>query len=239
MPSPRLKQSQNWRAGINSRYKVKTSIFPPVKCTKAPHRQGSVWKTKILSSGGGRKDGVVRVGECSSRRRKSLKERSNSLGQCSSDTRWADVSYSGFPGVGTWATEEKFDSVYVFFPSSLNREKRKQEQQRATQGNPAILGRVTKPEPRCQAQRWHEDWQRAEKHTANVARHPCGQCKSQSQKVAPISSSFLPGYFWMGSVRRVRLAVLLLKRVTAAPPAASHLHSPFYQTNPRVVFRLY
>uniref|UniRef100_A0A493T545 Uncharacterized protein n=1 Tax=Anas platyrhynchos platyrhynchos TaxID=8840 RepID=A0A493T545_ANAPP len=47
----------------------------------------------------------------------------------------------------------------------LNREKRKQEQQRATQGNPAILGRVTKPEPRCQAQRWHEDWQRAEKHT--------------------------------------------------------------------------
>lgn len=111
-----------------------------------------------------------------------------------------------------WEREQLMRSLILFMcfsPASLNREKRKQEQRRVAQENRAILGRVTKSEPRYRVRRWHEDWQRAEKYMANVARHPCGQCKSQSRKVAPSSSSFLPGYFWMGSVRRAHLAVLL------------------------------
>lgn len=49
--------------------------------------------------------------------------------------------------------------------------------------NHAMLDRVTNSKPPYRVQRWHEDWQRAEKYMANIARYLCGRCKSQSQKV--------------------------------------------------------
>ncbi|KAM6438912.1 uncharacterized protein CFAP97D2 [Rhynochetos jubatus] len=65
---------------------------------------------------------------------------------------------------------------------SLNGEKRKQELRRVKQENRAIQDRITKSQPQYQVQRWHEDWQRAEKYMANIARYPRGWCKSQSPK---------------------------------------------------------
>uniref|UniRef100_A0A8C3JLL5 Uncharacterized protein n=1 Tax=Calidris pygmaea TaxID=425635 RepID=A0A8C3JLL5_9CHAR len=117
------------------------------------------------------------------------------LGKFSPDARLTDTSHSGLPGVGTQTSMKKFDSAYIVFLSSLNGEKRKQELRRVNQENRAILDRITKTQPQYQVQQWHEDWQRAEKYMANIARYPRGRCKSQSQKVALSFCSFLPSYF--------------------------------------------
>lgn len=74
------------------------------------------------------------------------------------------------------------DFVCVF--SSLNREKREKELLRVSKENRAILDRITKSEPQYQVQRWHEDWQRAEKYMISIARYPPGWYKSHNQKVA-------------------------------------------------------
>ncbi|KAM6381938.1 LOW QUALITY PROTEIN: uncharacterized protein CFAP97D2 [Alca torda] len=80
-------------------------------------------------------------------------------------------------------TKGQIDNKNDYKAKSLNREKRKQELRRVNRENRAILDRITKSQPQYQVQQWHEDWQRAEKYMANVARYPRGRCKSQSQKV--------------------------------------------------------
>ncbi|KAM6283833.1 uncharacterized protein CFAP97D2 [Spheniscus humboldti] len=79
-------------------------------------------------------------------------------------------------------TKGQIDNKNDYKAKSLNGEKRKQELRRVNQENRAILDRIKKSQPQYQVQRWHEDWQRAEKYMANVARYPRGRCKSQSRK---------------------------------------------------------
>ncbi|XP_009637256.1 uncharacterized protein CFAP97D2 [Egretta garzetta] len=71
----------------------------------------------------------------------------------------------------------QIDNKNDYKAKSLNGEKRKQELRRVNQENRAILDRITKSQPRYQVQRWHEDWQRAEKYMANIARYPRGRQK--------------------------------------------------------------
>ncbi|KAM6290462.1 uncharacterized protein CFAP97D2 [Porphyrio hochstetteri] len=79
-------------------------------------------------------------------------------------------------------TKGRIDNKNDYKAKSLNGEKRRQELRRVKQENRAILDRITKSQPRYRVQRWHEDWQRAEKYMANIARYPRGWCKSQSPK---------------------------------------------------------
>ncbi|XP_014799580.1 PREDICTED: splicing regulatory glutamine/lysine-rich protein 1 isoform X2 [Calidris pugnax] len=79
-------------------------------------------------------------------------------------------------------TKGQIDNKNDYRAKSLNGEKRKQELRRVNQENRAILDRITKTQPQYHVQQWHEDWQRAEKYMANIARYPRGRCKSQSQK---------------------------------------------------------
>ncbi|XP_009987599.1 PREDICTED: uncharacterized protein C17orf105-like, partial [Tauraco erythrolophus] len=79
-------------------------------------------------------------------------------------------------------TKGQINNKNYYKTRSLNGEKRKQELWRVNQENRAILDRITKSQPQYQVQRWHEDWQRAEKYTANIARYPHGRRKSQSRK---------------------------------------------------------
>nr|XP_021147233.1 uncharacterized protein LOC102093129 isoform X2 [Columba livia]XP_021147235.1 uncharacterized protein LOC102093129 isoform X2 [Columba livia] len=79
-------------------------------------------------------------------------------------------------------TKGQIDNKNDYKAKSLNAEKRKQEQRRVSQENRVILDRITKAQPHYQVQRWHEDWQRAEKYMASIARYPRGQCKSHSLK---------------------------------------------------------
>ncbi|XP_010289959.1 PREDICTED: uncharacterized protein C17orf105-like, partial [Phaethon lepturus] len=78
------------------------------------------------------------------------------------------------------STKGQIDNKNDYKAKSLNGEKQKQEVWKVNQENRAILGRIMKSQPQYQVQRWHEDWQRAEKYMANVARYPRGRCKSQS-----------------------------------------------------------
>ncbi|XP_010574101.1 PREDICTED: uncharacterized protein C17orf105 homolog [Haliaeetus leucocephalus] len=78
-------------------------------------------------------------------------------------------------------TKGQIDNKNDYKAKSVNGEKRKQELRRVNQ-NRAILDRITKSQPQYQVQRWHEDWQRAEKYMANIVRYPRGWCKSQSRK---------------------------------------------------------
>lgn len=142
-------------------------------------------------------------------------ERYRILGKFSPDAKLTDIPHSDFPGMGTRTSVKKFDSACMLFPSSLNGEKRKQELRRVNQENRAILDRITKSQPQYQVQRWHEDWQRAEKYMANVARYPRGWCKSQSRKVALSFCSFLPGYFWIGTAHRAHFTALSCWGLTA------------------------
>lgn len=112
-----------------------------------------------------------------------------------------------------------------------------------SQENRVILDRITKAQPHYQVQRWHEDWQRAEKYMASIARYPRGQCKSHSLKVALSFCSFLPGYFWIGTAHRAHFAALLRWGLTARGSQA-HNQQPFVctatqQMNPRALLRLY
>uniref|UniRef100_A0A8C4JGK0 Cilia- and flagella-associated protein 97 n=1 Tax=Dromaius novaehollandiae TaxID=8790 RepID=A0A8C4JGK0_DRONO len=79
-------------------------------------------------------------------------------------------------------TKGQIDNKNDYKAKSLNGEKRKKELLRVSQENRAILDRITKSEPQYQVQRWYEDWQKAEKYMANIARYPRGQCKAHSQK---------------------------------------------------------
>ncbi|KAK2519464.1 hypothetical protein Q9233_011991 [Columba guinea] len=79
-------------------------------------------------------------------------------------------------------TKGQIDNKNDYKAKSLNAEKRKQEQRRVSQENRVILDRITKAQPHYQVQRWHEDWQRAEKYMASIARYPRGQCKSHRLK---------------------------------------------------------
>ncbi|PKU40082.1 cell division cycle protein 16 like protein [Limosa lapponica baueri] len=92
-------------------------------------------------------------------------------------------------------TKGQIDNKNDYRAKSLNGEKRKQELRRVNQENRAILDRITKTQPQYQVQRWHEDWQRAEKYMANIARYPRGQCKSQSQK-----QQYQSALFWADKV---------------------------------------
>ncbi|XP_054676759.1 uncharacterized protein CFAP97D2 [Grus americana] len=87
-------------------------------------------------------------------------------------------------------TKGQIDNKNDYKAKSLNGEKRKQELRRVNQENRTILDRITKSQPQYQVQRWHEDWQRAEKYMANVARYPRGRCKSQSRKEKTIHLDF-------------------------------------------------
>ncbi|XP_043364324.1 uncharacterized protein CFAP97D2 isoform X2 [Dermochelys coriacea] len=79
-------------------------------------------------------------------------------------------------------TKGRIDNKNYCQAKSLNREKREKELLRVSQENRAILDRITKCEPQYQVQRWHEDWQRAEKYMDSIARYPRGWCKLQNQK---------------------------------------------------------
>ncbi|KAM6341355.1 uncharacterized protein CFAP97D2 [Podargus strigoides] len=79
-------------------------------------------------------------------------------------------------------TKGQIDNKNDYKAKSLNGEKQKQELQRVNQENRAILDRITKAQPHYQVQRWHEEWQRAEKYMANIARYPRRRCKSQRRK---------------------------------------------------------
>ncbi|KAM9264968.1 uncharacterized protein CFAP97D2 [Cariama cristata] len=87
-------------------------------------------------------------------------------------------------------TKGQIDHKNDYQAKSLNGEKRKQELRRVNQENRAILDRITKSQPQYRVQRWHEDWQRAEKYMANIARYPRGRCKSQSRKEKTIHLDF-------------------------------------------------
>ncbi|KAM9245437.1 uncharacterized protein CFAP97D2 [Leptosomus discolor] len=80
-------------------------------------------------------------------------------------------------------TKGRIDQKNDYKAESLNGAKRKQELRRVKQENRAILDRITKSQPQYQIQRWHEDWQQAEKYMANFARYPHRWCKSQSRKL--------------------------------------------------------
>lgn len=196
MPSPTVLHYSNSKTGGLALIQDKTSIFPLVKSTQPPYRQGCVWK--ILNKDYPlKKDkriglpGPVNADQGgTSPCRRGIKP----LGKFSPDTRLTDISCSGFTDVGTQTSVKKFDSAYMVFLSSLNGEKRRQELRRVNQENRAILDRITKSQPQYQVQQWHEDWQRAEKYMVNIARYPRGWCKSQ-RKVTLSSCSFLPGYF--------------------------------------------
>lgn len=116
---------------------------------------------------------------------------------------------------GTQTRVRKLDSTYMVFPSSLIEEKWKQGLWKVNQENWAILDRITKSQPQYQVQWWHEDWQQAEKHTANISRYPHEQHKSQSQKVALSFCSFLHSYFWIRTAQRAHFAALLCWGLTA------------------------
>ncbi|XP_074800990.1 uncharacterized protein CFAP97D2 isoform X2 [Natator depressus] len=79
-------------------------------------------------------------------------------------------------------TKGRIDNKNYCQAKSLNREKREKELLRVSQENQAILDRITKCEPQYQVQRWHEDWQRAEKYMDSIARYPRGWCKLQNRK---------------------------------------------------------
>ncbi|XP_007063899.2 uncharacterized protein CFAP97D2 isoform X1 [Chelonia mydas] len=79
-------------------------------------------------------------------------------------------------------TKGRIDNKNYCQAKSLNREKREKELLRVSQENRAILDRITKCEPQYQVQRWHEDWQRAEKYMDSIARYPRGWCKLQNRK---------------------------------------------------------
>ncbi|XP_008172529.1 uncharacterized protein CFAP97D2 isoform X1 [Chrysemys picta bellii] len=79
-------------------------------------------------------------------------------------------------------TKGRIDNKNYYQAKSLNREKREKELLRVNQENQAILDRITKCEPQYQVQRWHEDWQRAEKYMDSIARYPRGWYKLQNRK---------------------------------------------------------
>ncbi|XP_019381101.1 PREDICTED: uncharacterized protein C17orf105 homolog [Gavialis gangeticus] len=79
-------------------------------------------------------------------------------------------------------TKGRIDNKNDYETKSLNREKREKELLRVSKENRAILDRITKSEPQYQVQRWHEDWQRAEKYMISIARYPPGWYKPHNQK---------------------------------------------------------
>ncbi|XP_042661771.1 uncharacterized protein CFAP97D2 [Tyto alba] len=85
-------------------------------------------------------------------------------------------------------TKGQIDNKNDYKAKSLNGEKRKQELWRVNQENHAIMDRITRSQSQYQVQQWHEDWQRAEKYMANIARYPRGRCKSQSRKYGSLNN---------------------------------------------------
>ncbi|XP_063809464.1 uncharacterized protein CFAP97D2 [Pseudophryne corroboree] len=80
-------------------------------------------------------------------------------------------------------TKGRIDNKNNYEGKSLNKEKREQELLKVSRENQTIGDRLTRCEPQYRAEKWHEDWVKAEKYMDSIAKYPRGWYAARHQKV--------------------------------------------------------